>query len=82
MRIPGEDMRSQLGCAFPVRMYIPSESHPYSRVRHTLIPSEDESHRNKHPKEEWRCDSPGMHILTGNGAVPHQECRPSLGMGM
>ena len=58
-------------CAFPVRM---------------CIPSEDESQWNKHPHREWRCDSPEMHIFTGNGDVPYRECRwectSSPGMGM
>ena len=28
---------------------------------------------NAHPRGEWRCVSPGMHIFTGN-PYPHQEC--------
>ena len=29
---------------------------------------------NAHPHREWRFDSPGMHIPTGNVDVPHREC--------
>ena len=46
------------------------------------IAGEDESQWNKHPHREWRCDLPGVHILTGNGDVTNQECISSLGMGM
>ena len=45
------------------------------------IPGEDESQWNKHPHQELRCDSPEMHILTGNGDVTHRECTSSPGMG-
>ena len=61
-------------------MCILNEAHPHS--------SEDESEWNKHPHREWRCDSPGMHILTWNGDVSHRDwgcassgtCCDSLGM--
>ena len=29
------------------------------------------------PVRKWECASPGMHILTGNGDVPHWECTSS-----
>ena len=55
-------------------MFLTENAHPHSEW--------DVSHR------EWRCDSPGMHFLTGNGNLPHQEWdvphrewgRASLGM--
>ena len=37
---------------------------------------------NAYPHHEWGCDSPGMHILTGKGDVPHRECISSPEMGM
>ena len=49
-------------------------------VRHIPILSEDESQWNEHPHWEWGRTSPGMHILTKTGEVPHQECISSLGM--
>ena len=51
-------------------------------VRHISIPGEDESQQNKHSHREWRCDSPGMHILTGNGDVLYRKCTSSPEMGM
>ena len=36
--------------------------------------------RNAHPRREWEYVSPGMHILTGNGDVPHRERTSSPGM--
>ena len=75
-------------CAFPVKMCIPSESHPipgevppHSRWHTSSFPvrmciaSEDESQRDKHSHREWWCDWPRMHILTGNGDVTHREWR-------
>ena len=73
---------------FPVRMCIPDQAHlhsPWSSspflvrcafpVSHIPIPGEDES--------QWRCDSPGMHILTGNGDVSHRQygcVSPAMGI--
>ena len=37
---------------------------------------------NAHHDRKWRCALPGMHILTGNGDVPHWECTSSPGMGI
>ena len=34
------------------------------------------------PHQEWGCDSLVMHILMGNGNVPHREFTSSLRMGM
>ena len=68
-------------CAFPVS-YIPIHGECAFPVSHIAIPGKDESQWNKHTYREWRCDSPGIHILTGNGDMPHQECTFSPGMGM
>ena len=35
-----------------------------------------------HTHLEWGCASPGMHILTRNGDVPHRKCTSSPGMEM
>ena len=56
-------------------------------MRHIAIPDEDVLSRWGtspflvryiliviHPHREWGCALPGMHILTGNGDVPHREC--------
>ena len=37
---------------------------------------------NAYPPRIWGCASPGIHILTGNDDVPHQECTSSPVMGM
>ena len=59
--ILGEEMHSRWSISsFPVRMCIP-------------IPSEDVHSIVIHPHQEWGCASLGMHILTGNGDVPHRE---------
>ena len=87
MCIPCEaHLQSRWGTSpFLVSMCIPSKLHPHSRsvcafpMRHIpfpvrmCIPGEDESRWNKHPHREWRCDSPGMHILTRNGDMPYRE---------
>ena len=87
--ILGEDVHSRWGTSpFPVRTCIPGEAHPHSRwgwitmkwtsslgIGMCLI-------GNAHHNRKWGCASPGMHILTGNGDVPHRECTSSPGMGI
>ena len=71
---------------FPVRMHIPGEAHLHSRWGTSLflvrmcIPGK--SHRHSRWGCLFHCDSSslGMHILTGNGDVPHWECTSSPGM--
>ena len=46
-------------CAFPVRICIPGEAHHHSKWGWITM--------------EWTSSSTGIHILTGNGDVPHQE---------
>ena len=65
--IPREDMHPHSRSPFPERM---------------CIPGEDKSQWNKHPHWKWGCASPGMHILSENGVVPHGECTSSPGMGL
>ena len=60
-------VHSRWGYAFSVRMCIPGETHSHSRWGYLF-----------HDDSSW----PGMHILTGNGDVPHRECTSSPEMGM
>ena len=95
MCIPGEDIHSRWatphfrwGCAFPVsHITIPGEdvhsqwgTSPFP-VRHIPIPSEDVHSRWVTSPFLVRMFIPLWFILTGNGDVPHQECKYSLGMG-
>ena len=75
-------------CAFPVRICIPSEAvnsrwvNPAFSVRHTPIPGEDESQRDKYPYREWwftwnEGASLGMRRWLNGNAHHHQECIPS-----
>ena len=41
------------------------------------ISLDDESQRNKQLHQEWRCDPPGMPILTGNGDVTQNYHTPA-----
>ena len=57
MCIHGEGLHSRWGTSpLPVRM---------------CISSEDESQWNKHPRWEWGCASPGVHMLTGKKEESH-----------
>ena len=59
-------VNSWWGYAFPLRMFIP--------LWFILTGNGMCLTWNAHPYREWLCHSPGMHILTGNGDVPHREC--------
>ena len=68
MCIPGEDINSRWGYAFPVRMCILGESHPHSRwgcaflVRHIPTPGEASPH------SRWGCAFLFSHI-----AIPGED---------
>ena len=62
MAIPGEDVYSTV--IHPRQECISSPGMGVCLTRNGSV-----------PYWEWGCALPEMHILTGNGDVPHQECK-------
>ena len=68
MCILGKNVHSRWGTIqFPVRMNHNGITDPYREGGCACT-------GNGYPHPEWGCASPGMHILLGNGDVPHWEC--------
>ena len=87
--IPGKaHPHSRWWCAFPVRHIPILGEDVHSIVIHLYREYTSSSGMgmcltgNAYSHREWECASPGVHILTGNGNVPHRECTSTPGMGM